>query len=66
MFKDIIETIGKEIQNERNQEQLYIIFEPLIYKFKTSFYIIIFILILVLTNLFYSNMLLTEIIKKHN
>ncbi len=63
MFKDIIETIAKELQNEKNQEHLYSVFEPLSHRIKTSFYIVIILLILIVGNLIYSNILLSEIVK---
>jgi hypothetical protein len=63
MFKDIIETIVKELQNEKNQEHIYSVLEPLSYKIKTSFYIVIILLILMVANLVYSNILLSEIIR---
>lgn len=63
MFKDIIETISRELQNEKNQEHIYSVLEPVSYRIKTSFYIVIILLILMVANLVYSNILLTEIIK---
>jgi len=63
MFKDIIETISKELQNEKNQEHISSVIEPVSYRIKTSFYIITILLILIIANLVYSNILLTEIIK---
>ena len=63
MFKDIIETVVKELQNEKTQEHLYSVLEPLSYKIKTSFYIVIILLILIVSNLVYSNTLLSEMIK---
>jgi hypothetical protein len=63
MLKDMIETMVKELQNEKNQEHINTIFEPVSYRLKTSFYIVIILLILMLANLVYSNILLTEIIK---
>jgi hypothetical protein len=63
MFKDIIETIAKELQNERNQGHIYSVLEPVSYRIKTSFYIVIILLILMVANLVYSNILLTEMIK---
>lgn len=66
MFKDVIDTIIKELQNERNQEQINIVLEPVSYKFKTSFYVVVVLLILMVGNLIYSNVLLSEIIRFHN
>jgi len=63
MFKDVLETIVNELQNEKNQEHLYSIIGPLSYRIKTSFYIVIILLILMVANLVYSNILLSEIIK---
>jgi hypothetical protein len=63
MIKDLIETLVKELQNERNQEHLYTILEPLSYRIKTSFYIVIILLILMVANLVYSNILLSEMMK---
>jgi hypothetical protein len=66
MFKDMIETIVKELQNEKTQEHIDSILGPVSYKIKTSFYIIVILLILMLANLVYSNILLTEMIKGKN
>jgi len=63
MFKDIIETIAKELQNERNQEHLYTVIEPLSYRVKTSFWVVVVLLILMVGNLIYSNILLSEVVK---
>ncbi len=63
MFKDIIETIVKELQNEKNLEHLDIVISPVLYKMKTSYYIIIILLVLIVANLVYSNILLSEMIK---
>jgi hypothetical protein len=63
MFKDIIETVVKELQNEKNLEHLDTIIGPLLYRIKSSYYIIIILLILVVGNLVYSNILLSEMIK---
>jgi len=68
MFKDIIETIVKELQNEKTRENFDkysdLFLGPLIYRLKISYYIIIFLLILMVANMIYSNILLSEIIRK--
>ncbi len=64
MLKDIVETIIRELQNEKNQEYIEFVFKPMSYKIKTSFYIIVIMLILIIGNLVYSNVLLFEIIKR--
>lgn len=63
MLKDIILTIIKELQNEKNQEHIDNILRPVSYKLNTSFYIMVVLIILILVNLVYSNILLTEITK---
>ena len=63
MFKDIISTITKELQNEQNQEHVGIVLEPILYKMKSSYYIIVILMILIVANLVYSNILLSELVK---
>lgn len=63
MLKDIVETIVRELHNEKNQEQLDSVIGPLSYRIKSSYYIIIILLILMVGNLVYSNILLSEVIK---
>ncbi len=63
MLKDVIETIVKELQNEKNLEDLDMVVGPVLYRIKTSYYIIIILLILIVANLIYSNILLSEMIK---
>ena len=63
MIKDIIETVMKELQNEKTQEHINSVLGPVSYRIKSSFYLIIILLIIMIANLVYSNILLTEIIK---
>ncbi len=63
MFKDIIETVINELHNENNKKQVEYFIGPFINKLKTSYYIIIVLLVLIVGNLVYSNILLSEIIK---
>jgi hypothetical protein len=63
MFKDIIETVVKELQNIKNQEYLDTVLGPVLYRIKSSYYIIIILLIAIVGNLVYSNILLSEMIK---
>lgn len=63
MFKDIISTIVKELQNEQNQEHINEVLEPVTYRIKSSFYIVIILLVLMVGNLIYSNILLSEMTK---
>lgn len=63
MFKDVFETLIKELRNEKNQEHIYSFIEPLSHRIRISFYIVIIILVLMVANLMYSNILLTEIIR---
>lgn len=61
MFKDVIETVFKELQNEKNQEYLYAILDPFTYKIKISFYIVAVLLILIVSNLVYMNIVLSDL-----
>jgi len=63
MFKDIISTIVKELQNEQTQEHINEVIEPISYRMKSAFYIVVLLLILMVGNLVYSNILLSEIVK---
>jgi len=63
MIKDLFHNLIKEIQDEKNQEVLYLVLEPLTNKLKFSYYMIVFLLLLMVANLIYSNTLLSEIIK---
>jgi hypothetical protein len=65
MFKDIIETIARELQNEKNQEQIYTVISPLSYRIKVSFYMVLILLVLMVGNLVYSNLLLSEMIRNN-
>ena len=63
MFKDIIETVIKELQNEKTQEHIDSVLGPFLYRIKSSFYLTIILLIIIIANLVYSNILLTEMTK---
>lgn len=63
MLKDILSTITKEFQNEKNQEQMYGIAEPFLNKLKLLFYILFIISVVVIVNLVYTNILLSDINK---
>jgi len=63
MIKDILENLIKELQNEKNQENLHSALEPFSLRIKLSFYLVVFLLILIICNLIYSNVLISEIIK---
>jgi len=63
MIKDILDNLIKELHNEKNQENLYAALEPFSYKLKMSYIFVIVLLVLMLGNLVYTNILLSEIIK---
>lgn len=63
MFKDIISTIVKELQNEQTQEHINEVLEPVSYRMKSAFYIVIVLLVLMVGNLIYSNILLSEMVR---
>ena len=53
MIKDILESFVKELQDTKNQDNLRMISEPFLYKFKISFYVVLFILLIITGNLSY-------------
>jgi hypothetical protein len=56
MIKDLLENFIREIKNEQNQEHMKYIIEPVYNKIKISYFFIVFLLILILINLFYISM----------
>ncbi len=53
MIKEIFDSLIQEIGNERNQERLTYVVEPLYNKMKISYYIIILLMLLIIANLLY-------------
>jgi len=62
MIKDILENLINELHNEKNKEQLYTALEPFSYKLRMSWYLLIIILVVVVANLIYTNLLLSELV----
>ncbi len=53
MIKEVFDNLIQEIANEKNQERLSYAVEPLNNKIRISYYIVVFLLILIVFNLFY-------------
>lgn len=53
MIKELFDNLILEIGNEKNQERLSYVVEPLYNKMKFSYYIIVLLLLLVIANLLY-------------
>ena len=53
MIKELFDNLILEIGNEKNQERLSYVVEPLYNKMKYSYYIIVLLLLLVIANLLY-------------
>ena len=53
MIKDILENLIKELQNEKNQENLHSALEPFSLRIKLSFYLVVFLLILIICHVIY-------------
>ena len=51
MIKDLLDNFVKELQHEKNQENLSIAIEPYIYKIRIYFYIIFLMLFIMTINL---------------
>jgi tetrahydromethanopterin S-methyltransferase subunit G len=53
MLKDILENLLTEIKNEKNQEYVQYIFEPVYNKIKITYSIIVLLLLIIIINLIY-------------
>ncbi len=53
MIKELFDNLILEIGNEKNQERLSFVVEPLYNKIKFSYYIIVLLLLLIIANLLY-------------
>lgn len=61
MLKDVLDSITKSIQDERTQEQLNIALGPITYRIKMFSTLLVIILIALVINFVYMNVLLYDI-----
>lgn len=61
MLKDILVKLVTEL---KDHEYVYEIIDPILYRIKTTFYIVVILLVLLVINMFYSNLLLYDLLKK--